>query len=175
MKDNEDWSFGSKLNTVLLVVLIVLVGGALYIMLQNKEVYFGKFLNKNIVDKAKLIEQPPILTKEGIEGDKDSLVSFSVSPYTKVHGKISYKGVIKGGYFFEGNILIAVNDANKNVVLKSNATATTDWMTSGPVSFEGSVDFTNLKKGPAYIQIHNDNPSGLSANSKYILIPIIIE
>jgi len=72
--------------------------------------------------------------------------------------------------------LINILDSNKNVLLKSNATAKDDWMTAGPVNFEGNIDFTNLKKGPAYIEIQNDDPSaGEGGPAKKIQIPIIIE
>ncbi len=108
-------------------------------------------------------------------GNKDDLIAFSIAPGTKVHGVISYRGVIKNGYFFEANILINILDMNKNVIKASNAVAKDDWMTSGPVNFEGNIDFTNLAKGPAYFEIHNDNASGLKENDKSILIPIIIE
>lgn len=53
--------------------------------------------------------------------------------------------------------------------------AKTDWMTVEPVEFEGNIDFTGLTKGPAYFEIHNDNPSGLPENDKSIQIPIIIK
>jgi hypothetical protein len=92
-----------------------------------------------------------------------------------VHGILSYRGVIKGAYFFEANILINVIDANKKLILQSNAMAKTDWMTAGPVDFEGNIDFTKLPKGEAFIQIHNDNASGLPEHDKFILIPITIE
>lgn len=108
-------------------------------------------------------------------GDTTDLVSFSVLPNTKVSGLVSYKGSIKNAYFFEANILINVLDANKNALKKSNATATTEWMTVEPVEFEGNIDFTGLTKGEAYIEIHNDNASGLPENDKSVLVPIIIE
>lgn len=175
MQDNKYWFFGSKLNSVLLLILIILVSGAIYVMLQNKETYLNVFQKqvsvKNIVDNT----QKPMTNKEGISGNKDDLISFSILPNTKVHGILSYRGVIKGGYFFEGNILIGVTDADRKVILKSNAIATTEWTTAGPVSFEGNIDFSKLVKGPAYIQIQNDNPSGIYQYDKYILIPIIIE
>ena len=50
-----------------------------------------------------------------------------------------------------------------------------DWMTINPVTFEGNIDFTGLPKGPAYFEIHNDNPSDIRENDKSILIPIVIE
>lgn len=110
-----------------------------------------------------------------ILGNITDLVSFSILPNTKVSGIVSYKGSIKNAYFFEANILINVLDANKNVLKNSNAGATTDWMTVEPVEFEGNIDFTGLSKGEAYLEIHNDNASGLPENDKSVLIPIIIE
>jgi hypothetical protein len=163
--------FGSKLNSVLLLVLIVLVSGAIYIMLQNKEVYLNVFQKKLNADDTKGFTN----FTDGMLGNKDDIISFSIFPYSRVHGIVSYRGRIKGGYFFEANILINILDANKKVLKSSNTMATTDWMTAGPVNFEGSIDFTNLKKGPAYFEIHNDNASGLPENDKSVLIPIIIE
>ena len=55
------------------------------------------------------------------------------------------------------------------------ATAITDWMNAGPVSFEGNIDLTGISSGSGYIEIHNDNPSGLSSNDKNILIPVVIK
>lgn len=174
MKDNKYWFFGSKLNTALLLVLIVLVGGAIYIMLQNKETYLSVFQKQVPVENIDQT-QLPMQTKDGILGNKDDLISFSISPYMKVHGVLSYRGVIKGGYFFEGNIGINILDMNQKLLKRSNAMATEDSWTDKPVNFEGNIDFTSLPKGPAYIQIHNDNASGLPENDKFVLIPIIIE
>jgi hypothetical protein len=83
--------------------------------------------------------------------------------------------VLKGGYFFEGNVLINILDANKKVIKASNAIALSDWMTSEAVDFKGTIDLTGLPSGKAFFEIHNDNASGLPENDKSILIPIIIE
>ena len=174
MKNNKYWFFGSKLNSVLLLILIILMVFAIRIMLQNKETYLGVF-QKQVPKSNTEQTQIPIENKGGILGNKDDLVSFSILPNSKVHGVVSYKGVIKGGYFFEANIVINILDVNKKVLKNSNAMATTDWMTAGPISFEGNIDFTGLPKGNAYLEIHNDNASGLPEHDKSILIPIIIE
>ncbi|MEK9181653.1 MAG: Gmad2 immunoglobulin-like domain-containing protein [Patescibacteria group bacterium] len=151
--------FGSKLNTVLLFVLIILMVIALRIMLKDKGTYLAPFVQE----------------QEQISGNKDDLVSFSILPGSKLHGIVSYRGVIKGAYFFEANILINVLDVNKNVLKKSHAMATIDWMTAGPVDFEGNIDFSDMPKGPAYFEIHNDNPSDMRQYDKSVLIPIVIE
>lgn len=108
-------------------------------------------------------------------GNKEDLISLSIIPNSKVSGILSYRGSIKGGYFFEANILINILDKDKKVLKASNAVAKFDWMTAEPVSFEGNIDFTDLPKGFAYFEIHNDNPSGLPENDKSVLIPIVIE
>lgn len=158
--------FGSKLNTVLLFILIILMVFAIRIMLQNKELYFP-ILNQEqqTIDK----------NNTQISGNKEDLISFSVLPGSKVNGLLSYEGTIQGAYFFEANILINILDANKNVLKKGNTNATTDWMTAGPVGFKGSIDFSLLPKGEAYIEIKNDNPSDDRSKDKSIYIPVIIE
>ncbi len=141
-------------------------------MLRNEKEYFGVFQKPAPVVTVDQSQQP--IPKDGLLGDKDDLISFSIWPNTKVHGIVSYRGVIKGGYFFEANIGINILDLNKKALKRSNARSTTDW-TIDPVSFEGNIDFTGLPKGSAYFEIHNDNASGLPANDKSVLIPIIIE
>ncbi len=153
--------FGSKLNSVLLLILIVLMIFALRIMLKDKGTYLP-VLEQNVPDRV-------------TEGKTVDLVSFSVLPNTEVSGILSYRGSFKGVWFFEANIQINILDANKNVIKASNAVAKTDWMTVEPVEFEGNIDFTNLPKGPAYFEIHNDNASGLPENDKFIQIPILIQ
>ncbi len=114
-------------------------------------------------------------TVSEVLGNKDDLVSLSVKAGQEVGGKFKIVGAVKGAYFFEANIIINILDVNKNVLKKGYATATNEWMTVEPVSFEGDIDFTNLPSGPAYIEIHNDNASGLPEHDKSILIPIIIK
>ncbi len=110
-----------------------------------------------------------------ITGNKDDLVSFSIKPGQEVSGKITATGSVKGGYFFEANIGVNVLDANKKLLRAGYGMSTTDWMTSAPVAFTTSLDFTGLPKGNAYIEIHNDNASGLPENDKSIFIPIVIK
>lgn len=119
--------------------------------------------------------QDPVVPASDILGNKQDLISFSILSHSKMHGIVSYRGIITGGYFFEANILINILDTNKNILKASNAMATSDWMTAEPVNFEGNIDFTGLPAGSAYFEIHNDNASGLPEHDKSILIPIVIE
>jgi hypothetical protein len=149
-----------KLGVILLLIIVALL---VYIAIKPRGTVGP------IEEKAQTNVEPQV------EGHKDDLISFSILPHSEVKGLISYRGVIKGAYFFEANILINILDSNKHVLKKSNAMATTDWMTIEPVSFEGNIDFSGVPKGPAYIEIHNDNASGLPENDKSILIPVVIK
>lgn len=168
--------YSSTLNTVLLFILIVLMIVALRFMYKNESLFNMAGKNKCATQTVVIDKTMPNVENKGmILGNKDDLVAFSISPNTKVHGVVSYRGIIKGGYFFEGNILINILDSNKKAVVKSNAVAKTDWMTVEPVEFEGNIDFSKAPKGVAYVEIHNDNPSGLAEHDKSILIPVIVE
>jgi len=109
-----------------------------------------------------------------ISGNKEDLVSLSILPGAKVSGTIKFTGSVKNNYFFEGNIGVNILDANKKLLRNGYANSTSDWMTTEPVSFKGTIDFTSIKKGSVYIQIKNNDPSGLPGRTKTILIPVVV-
>lgn len=164
--NNKYWFFGSKLNTVLLLILIILMIVALRFMYKNNETYMP-YLSE---DQEMEIPENPIL------GNRDDLVFLSIVPNTKVSGVLNLEGEVKGGYFFEGNILVNILDKDKNILREEHGTATTDWMTVEPVSFTAKIDLSGLEKGTAYLEIKQDDPSGGESGKpiKSILIPIII-
>ena len=165
-----------KVTHILLVIIILLFIIGVYVFAKKANAPVTVNQNQNIKTPVVVDTTMPLLEdKTQILGQKDDLISFSILPFTKVHGILSYRGVIKGGYFFEGNIVIKILDVNKKVLKTSNAVAKGEWMTAGPVNFEGNIDFTGLSKGSAYFEIHNDNASGLPKNDKSILIPIVID
>lgn len=165
------YNSNTKLYITVLCAFIIITGFFVGHMIKSDN-FQSMYLNEDSLANISSIDKG---TSPSILGDKANLVSFSIKPGEQVSGIVSYKGAVSGAYFFEANILINVLDANKKEIKKSHASATTDWMTAGPVSFEGKLDFTSLPKGPAYIEIHNDNASGLPENDKNILIPVIIE
>lgn len=165
----------TKFGKIILFVCILVLFVVVLFFLQKEP----KVIEAPVVDDTTEIVDnnlPIPYDKTLLLGKAEDLVSFSITPNTVVpKGILSYRGSIKGGYFFEANILINILDANKNVLKSSNAMATTDWMTVDPVEFEGNIDFTGLPAGQGYFEIHNDNASGLPENDKSILIPIILQ
>ena len=146
----------NKIIIALLVVVILILG---FMMFKPKvEVPVN---NQN---------QKPVMS-----GNTDDLTSFSITPGQKVSGTMTATGVMKSNYFFEANMPVLILDANKNVLKTGFATSTSDWMTSGPITFTTTLNFSGLSSGPAYIDIRNDNPSGDPANERNIYIPIVIQ
>ncbi len=196
------WFFGSKLNTVLLLILIILMIVALRWMYQDREKYFpieskdkkiyrddmsskdAEYFDTLTVPNPKLediLGYDGLPLSQGISGNKEDLVSFSIKPGQEVSGIIKATGILSGGYFFEGNLPISILDQNKNVTSygPGHGQATTDWMTTGPVSFSVGFDFSNIPKGLHYIQITKDDPSEHPLRgrtpAKQIFIPIIVK
>lgn len=115
-----------------------------------------------------------------VEGNKEDLVSFSIKPGQEVSGGMTVTGIIKGAYFFEGSFPITILDSNKiSIPFGGHATATTDWMTAGPVSFTTYFDFSKMPKGNHYIALTQDDPRDESERGNYkikqVLIPIVIK
>jgi hypothetical protein len=108
-----------------------------------------------------------------MSGDVASLVSFSVVPNTKIVHGAQIIGSLKNSYFFEGNAVGKLLDKNKKVLKTFGITATSNWMTTGPVSFSFTYDTASGPVGPGYIRLQNDNPSGDPAKVKYVDIPVI--
>lgn len=159
----------SKIKTIIILVLVVLLAVVLFYVGQNKKINDQVNLINQDNQKGEVEKTPEIL------GNKADLISCSVKPGSTISGNLVFNGIVKNGYFFEGNIVINILDQNKDILKKSYGNAVTDWMTSGPVSFTGSIDLTGVPAGAAYFEIHNDNASGIPENDKSILIPVIIE
>jgi len=170
----------SKLNTFLVAIIVILLITIVFVITKrvNTPVVDNKENQNQAGDAWKTypldILPAEIYPTELVLGNKEDLESFSIQPNSKVSGKNIIQGIVKGRYFFEGNILINILDANKNILKNGNAMSKGNWMTSDPVLFEGEIDFGDLPKGSAYIEIHNDNASGLPENDKSILIPVFI-
>jgi hypothetical protein len=159
----------SKIITIVILIAVIVIAVFFFYQGQNRKLNDQVNVinsNQNEVEKV-----PEVL------GNKADLVSFSIKPNDGLNYPVEATGIVKGGYFFEGNILINILDKDKNLLRAGHGTAITDWMTDGPVSFKTTINVTELPNaygGLAYIEIHNDNASGLPENDKSILIPVYI-
>lgn len=156
------------MKKIIIILLVIIIGFLAYFALKIKTptVVPGQ-TNSTPINQTQM-------TATG-KANVSDLVSFSIVAGQEVSGVMNATGEIQGGYFFEANILSSILDVNKKIIRAGHGTATTDWMTSDPVSFSTTLDFTGLPKGPAFVSIHNDNPSDMRENDKEILIPVVIK
>ncbi|MFA6325103.1 MAG: Gmad2 immunoglobulin-like domain-containing protein [Candidatus Paceibacterota bacterium] len=151
----------SKIITIIIIVICICLPIALYLIGNRDNIIF----NDGVIEKLEIL------------GNKDDLISFSIKPGQEVSGINNINGVLKGGYFFEANVIVRILDVNKNILKNTYGTATEDWMTADPIAFKTSLNFSGLQPGPAYIKIEQDDPSGGESGMKIkeILIPVIIK
>lgn len=167
----------TKFGKFILFLIIFAVLVLLVFLLQREPKAEAPVVEEPVIEDPVVLDPlPEDYDKSLLLGNVDDLISLSITANSLMPaGILSYRGTIEGGYFFEANILINILDTDKNILKSSNAVATGEWMTSGPVDFEGNIDFTGLSAGAAYFEIHNDNASGLPENDKSILVPIILQ
>lgn len=162
----------TNFGKIILLVIVVVALGVVVFFLQKKPV---EDLSNYTVNVSPVVAPSITETQTTNMYNQGDLISFSITSGSKVSGIQNVTGVLKGGYFFEANVILRILDANKNVLKNGNGTATADWTTVNPIPFKATLDFTGLPAGPAFIEIHNDNASGLPQYDKSILIPIVLQ
>ncbi len=110
-----------------------------------------------------------------VSGDKENFVTASISANQVLSGVFTIGGAVKGGYFFEANARGMLLDEDQKVLKTFPISATSDWMTNGPVGFTATVDTTDIPKGPGYFRIAKDNPKGDASGDAHIDIPVIFK
>lgn len=159
MNQNNIYRKDFLLRIILAIIALIFILIGLFIYKNNQKTKFDDFL------------------KEGFEilGNKEDLISFSVKAGDTVSGVLNLSGKIKGGYFFEGNILVNLLDKDQNILKKGYGTATTDWMTLESVSFTASIDSSQIE-GDGYILILENDPSdGEGGPVKSVLVPVVFQ
>lgn len=101
--------------------------------------------------------------------------NVNVQPGQLVTSPFTVTGEARGTWFFEAVIGVSLFDANGIKLDQQNyGQAKGEWMTEDFVPFEGTLVFTVTPTTTVtgYIEIHNDNPSGMPENDKSIHIPV---
>lgn len=85
-------------------------------------------------------------------------------------------GEARGNWYFEASFPIEIQTEDGNVLGGSYATAQGDWMTNDFVAFQSEIiDLPSAFRGPAWLILRKDNPSGLPENDASVWIPIVVE
>jgi hypothetical protein len=94
----------------------------------------------------------------------------------EIKSPIKISGKVKGNWFFEGSFPIQLVDADGNILGRSIATSTSDWMTSDFIPFTSELSFEKPTSTIRVVLIlKNDNPSGNPDLDQNIFIPLILK
>ena len=102
-----------------------------------------------------------------IDSPKENIV---VSSPIKITGKAP------GNWFFEASAPVTITNWNGLIIGQSYITAQGDWMTTGYVPFEGTLEFTNTEYGDyGFLILQKDNPSGLPENDDAVEFKVLFK
>ncbi|MFZ3073899.1 MAG: Gmad2 immunoglobulin-like domain-containing protein [Minisyncoccales bacterium] len=102
----------------------------------------------------------------------DLIVVDSPRPNSVVKSPLAITGKARGTWYFEASFPVQVVNANNNVLGQIPAQAQGDWMTEDFVPFTAQLEFATPTTATGNLILKNDNPSGLPANDKQLVIPV---
>jgi hypothetical protein len=91
---------------------------------------------------------------------------------TLVVSPLVIKGEAKGSWFFEASFPIKLLDDKGTVLAQGTAQAQGNWMTEDFVPFTAQLNFSKPSATAGSLILSKDNPSGLPANDRQIVIPV---
>lgn len=96
-------------------------------------------------------------------------------PGAVIESPLLIKGRARGNWFFEGDFLVALEDAEGNELSRSFATAQGEWMTEDFVSFTGTLSFNSPGKGARVrLVLRKDNPADRAELDDFTAIPVVV-
>jgi len=90
----------------------------------------------------------------------------------KIASPLVVKGEARGTWFFEASFPIKLIDDRGALLAQGIAQAQSDWMTEEFVPFEARLEFSAPTVATGQLILSKDNPSGLPANDRQIVIPV---
>lgn len=167
-----------KITIVITVVILLLVGWALYSTTRVpvnsiKVSSFDECVNAGFP----IMESYPRKCKDSngitftetikeqlsyVNATVDLIKINSPIPGDKVANNFTISGSARGTWYFEASFPVVITSANGTILFQGPAQAQSDWMTSDFVPFKIDIKLPASYVGPATITLKKDNPSGLS-------------
>ena len=182
-------------NKVLIIVLILLAGGAIYYFgfRAEKQVDLNIDIFKECIDAGyPAMESYPrqcragdktFVEDIGNELEKINLIRIDIPrPNSTIKSHLEIIGQARGYWFFEADFPVILTDWDGLIIAEAIATAQRDWMVEDFVPFtatlefgkpydEGAPDF--MKRGTIIFQ--KDNPSGLPEHDDALEFTVFFE
>jgi hypothetical protein len=97
---------------------------------------------------------------------------FEPAEGSVVTSPLKVYGRAPGNWFFEANLPVSLLDEAGNELARVGAQAQSEWMVTTPVEFRATLNFTQPSTETGYLQVQNDNPSGLPQFEKSYRIKV---
>ncbi|MHB1118080.1 MAG: Gmad2 immunoglobulin-like domain-containing protein [Minisyncoccota bacterium] len=110
-----------------------------------------------------------------VNASTDLIKVESPLPGATIGKSFDITGEARGGWFFEASFPIEVVGADDTVLVRTYATAQSDWMTESFVPFRANVVIPGSYVGPAMIILKKDNPSGLAEHDGSVSFRVVIQ
>lgn len=105
-------------------------------------------------------------------GYEDRIRITSVSAGQEITSPLVIEGEARGSWYFEASFPVRLLDGNGQTIAQMPVQALGEWMTSEFVPFKAILTFAKPSTATGTLILHNDNPSGLPENDRFISIPI---
>jgi glucose/arabinose dehydrogenase len=125
-------------------------------------------------DKAGVIYKLSFLSNL-VKSDASAFRNMSVKDNQTVKSPIKISGEAKGTWFFEASFPIEVVNDKWEKIGQGIAQAESDWMTTGFVKFNSTVNFDPKGAKQGWLVFKKDNPSGLPENDAQFHLPVKFE
>jgi len=147
-----------------LLLFIVLIGGVVFF-------YNKTSLNTKDVEQENHIVPTVALTPTP-QLDMEEVVLEYPQAGQVIESPLKFKGIAKGGWFFEGSFPVILTNWDGLIIGEGLATAKEDWMRE-EVEFEGELEFEVPEYGDnGFLILKKDNPSGLPENDDAVEIEV---
>lgn len=108
----------------------------------------------------------------GGRGYEDRIRITSVSAGQEITSPLVIEGQARGSWYFEASFPVRLLDGNGQNIAQMPVQALGEWMTSEFVPFRAILTFARPSTATGTLILHNDNPSGLPENDRFISIPV---
>lgn len=109
----------------------------------------------------------------GNVSDKEDMITLeNPRPNAIITSGVDVSGQARGGWYFEANFPVILNDANGKEVARTYATAKGEWMTEDFVPFSAELKFQKPETDTGNLILEKSNPSGLPENLDSLVIPV---
>jgi hypothetical protein len=136
-----------------------------------------QFIGNTPPQSSPVLSPTPAATAEPVTNTDQNSITLEIPTVGQtVSTPFTVRGQAPGSWFFEGQLVGKLLDANGNLLTTAPLMADGEWMTTETVTFEGAMSYSSPSTPTeAILRIENDNPSGLEEMQKFAEFPVVLQ